>query len=353
MVNLFALLLLIGFAVGIVLLVRRSIFAPRRPDLKALATALPGAERDHAVAVLRVLRARNLAVLAALLAGAVVAVALGKLFPFSAGLPLAVAPAGMWVLAGLVFACWPLPHDFAGDAPQAVQKPVADLAPRSSSMFGPSWGIALPAVLLGAIVTGLVVTGLLSGPDERGRFRNLPYVSTGGAELDGNMVVIAIQVGQGSAGPFPGWYYGIPILALLLLGAGLGLWALNSNARRPRMRGENLRGFDDAVRTHVGYVISTGFSAMLCFQAAPMMLASAVAFKSAGSSPGYVVGQVYDDAAVGRTTTEPVMAALSISLAVVALLLLVLGAILLLRLLGWLGAVRRLLYVGAAESSAA
>lgn len=353
MVNLFALLLLIGFAVGIILLVRRSIFTQRRPDLTALANGATGVERAHALAVIRVLRARNLAVVAALLAGAVVAVALGELFPFSFGLPLAIAPAGMWVLAGLVFACWPLPHDFVGDAPQAAQKPTADLAPRSTSMFGPSWGITLPAVLLAATVIGLVVTGLLSGPDERGLFRNLPYVSTGAAELDGNMVVTAIQVGEGSAGPFPGWYYGVPILVLLLLGAGLGLWALNSNTRRPRMRGENLRGFDDAVRTHVGYVISTGFSTMLCFQAAPLMLASAVAFRAAGSSPGYVVGQIYDDAAMGRTTTDPVMGALSISLAVVALVLLVVGTILLLRLLGWLGAALRPLHVGASEGSGA
>ena len=155
------------------------------------------------------------------------------------------------------------------------------------------------------------------------------------------MVVTQIQWGQGSVGPFPGWFYGVPILALLLAGAGLGLWALNANARRPRLRGARLRAFDDAVRTNVGYVISTGFSAMLCFQTAPLMLFAAGALRSSGTNPGYVVGQVYDDAVMSNATTDPATGALALAIAVAALLLLVVGTILLVRLLGWLGTTLR------------
>lgn len=352
MVNLFALLLLLGFTVGIILLMRKSVLTQRRADLAALARLGTATERANAVAVLRGLRARNITVLAVLVAGAVIAVVLHQRFPSAAGLPLAVAPAGIWVLAVLVFAGRPLPHEFSGAAAQSPQRVSADSTPRSSAMFGPAWGIALPAILLAGTVLGLVVAGILSGPDENGRFRNLHYVSAA-VELDSNMVVTRVLPGAGAAGPFPGWYYGIPLLVLLLLGAGLSLWALNSNARRPRMRGENLRGFDNAVRTHVGYLISSGFSAMLCFQAAPLALAAAAAFRSSGANPGYVIGQVYDDAAIGRVTMDPVMGALSIFLAALALILLVVGAILLLRLLGWLGAALRPLHDAATESSPA
>ncbi|WP_411732324.1 hypothetical protein [Paeniglutamicibacter sp.] len=353
MFNGIALLILLGFGVGIVMLVRRSILTQHRSDLLSLAAAGNDNERANAFRVLRSLRARTIAGMAAMVSGGAVALVLQQEFTAAAGLPLAVAPAGMWALSAAVFACWRLPHEFTGPSTESSLQVSAELTPRSTGTFGPAWGIVLPAVLLGASALGLVVAGFLSGTDEQGRFRNLPYVSAGGAELDTNMVVTHIQLGVGTAGPFPGWYYGLPVLALLLLGAGLNLWALKTNARRPRMRDLRLLAFDDAVRTNVGYVVSTGFSAMLCFQIAPMMLAAAVAIRSSGMNPGYVVGQVLDQDTIPTMTLDPVLGFLALAIAVVALLLLVIGTVLLVRLLGWMGTTVRPLQLPATDSAIA
>lgn len=353
MINGFALLILIGFGVGTVMLVRRSIFTQHRSDLLLLAAAGNDSERANARKVLRSLRARTLTAVAAMALGGAVALVLHDALPAAAGLPLAVAPAGMWVLAALVFAGWRLPHEFTDSSSETLLPFSAELTPRSTGTFGPAWGIVMPAVLLTGSVLGLVVAGLMSGTDERGRFRNLPYLSAGGAELDKNMVVTQIQQGTGSVGPFPGWYYGLPVLALLLLGAGLSLWALNTNARRPRIRGLRIRAFDDAVRTNVGYVISTGFSAMLCFQIAPLMLFAASALRGSGMKPGYVVGQILQEGAIPQMTLDPMLGALALAMAVVALLLLVIGTVLLVRLLGWMGATLRPLQLPATDTAIA
>ncbi|MFL4476455.1 hypothetical protein ACIPVK_20855 [Paeniglutamicibacter sp. MACA_103] len=353
MVNGFALLVLIGFGVGITVLLKRSIFTQYRSDLLSLAAEGKDGERANALKVLRSLRARTLVAVAAMASGGAAALVLHVAFPASAGLPLAAAPAGMWVLAALVFAGWRLPHEFANPPTESSLSVSAELTPRSTGMFGPAWGIVMPAVLLGASILGLVVAGLLSGTDERGRFRNLTYMSTGGAVLDDNRVVTQVQLGVGSVSPFPGWYYGIPILALLLLGAGLSLWALNANARRPRIRGLRLLPFDDGVRTNAGYVISTGFSAMLCFQIAPLMFFAAAALRSSGMDPGYVVGQVLDENSMPSMMLDPVLGALALAMAVVALLLLVVGAVLLVRLLGWMGATLRPLRLPATAAAIA
>ena len=341
MANGFALLLLLAFSVGIVVQVRRNILTQKRSDLLSLAAAGTFVERANAGRVLRSLRARTVAALAVMALGGAAALVLHAEYPGAAGLPLAAAPACMWILASLVFVAWRLPHEFSDISPESSLHTSAELTPRSTGMFGPAWGIVMPAVLLGASAAGLILAGILSGPDERGRFRNLPYVSAGGVELDQNMVVTQVQLGAGSIGPFPGWYYGLPVLALLLWGAGLGLWALSSNARRPRMRGLRLRAFDDAVRTNVGYVISTGFSAMLCFQVAPLLLFAASALHGSGMNAPYVVGQVLDEGRVPGMTADPLLSALALAMAVVALLLLIVGAVLLVRLLGWVGATVR------------
>lgn len=253
----------IGFAVGIVKLVRRGVLIRRRADLVSLARVGNTTERSCAHNVLRSLRAPNLAALVAVVLGGVVAAALQEEFPDAAGLALAVAPAGIWVLAALAFAFWRLPHEATDPPADSVEQATAELLLPFAGKFGPAWGIMLPAALLMVTVLRLVGAGLASGTNQQGRHRNLPYVSPGYAEVERNMLVTGLQFGEGAVGAFPGWYYGVPVSALLLLGAFLGLWALNSHVRRPRIRGVHLQRFDDAVRTNAGYMISTGFSAML------------------------------------------------------------------------------------------
>lgn len=351
MVNAAVFVVLTGFVVGLVALVRRAVLAQRRTDLVSLARTGSATEQANAREVLRSLRTRNLAALVAMVAGGFAAVALQNKFPDAAGLALALAPAGTWVLAASVFAFWRLPHEFTALPTDSFEQATAELAPRTASKFGPVWGIMLPAVLLATTVLGLVVAGLASGTDAQGRYRNLPYVSPGGAELDSNMVVTGLQLGEGTIGPFPGWYYGLPVLALLLLGTVLGLRALISNVHRPRLRGVHLHGFDDAVRTNVGYVISTGFSAMLCVQAAPMMLVAASAISNSGTHPVYTVGEAIDESVVPSLGIDPAAGALSMGISVAAVLLLVIGATLLVHLLGWLGPTLKPLRLSATEDA--
>ncbi|MFF5793974.1 hypothetical protein ACFY5D_18170 [Paeniglutamicibacter sp. NPDC012692] len=338
MLNLLSMLLLLGFCIAVLMLVRRRVLSQRRDDLAALAAASSDAEAVVVGKVLRTLRSRNLAALGAAAFGAAVAIFFTEAFPRTYGLLMVAAPAIMAVLAAAVYAFWRIPHEFPTADPAPSGRISADLTPRSTGMFGPAWGIVLPGVLLIGTLGGLLVAGMFSGPDEKGLYRDLPYVSMNGAQLDENSVVTQIHMSDGSTGPFPGWYYGLPVMGLLVIAGILTLWALNVNARRPRLRSTGLQGFDHAVRTHNGYVLSTGLSALLCFQAVPLVVLSASSIVNAGYNTMYAIGQVYDDDAIPDSVLDPAHAALAMSLAGVGLLLGVTGVLLLANLVGWIGA---------------
>ena len=340
MLNLLPILLLLGFCIAVLMLVRRRVLSQRRDDLAALAAGSSAADAVIARKVLRTLRSRNLAALAAAAIGAAGAIFFTEAFPRLYGLLMVAAPATMAVLAAAVYAFWRIPHEFPTADPSPSGRISADLTPRSTGMFGPAWGIVLPGVLLVGMLGGLLVAGMFSGPDEKGLYRNLPHVSMNGAQLDENLAVTQIHMTEGSAGPFPGWYYGVPVMALLVLAGILTLWALNINARRPRLRSAGLQGFDRAVRTHNGYVLSTGLSALLCFQALPLVMLAASSIVSAGYNSMYEIGKVYGDGdgVLPDTVLDPAHAALAISLAGVGLLLGIIGVILLANLVVWIGA---------------
>ncbi|MCV9992811.1 hypothetical protein OIU93_00695 [Paeniglutamicibacter sp. ZC-3] len=140
MVNGFALLLLLGFSVGIVLLVRRNIVTQKRSDLLSLAASGTFVERANAGRVLRSLRARTAAALAVMALGGAVALVLHAEYPGAAGLPLAAAPACMWILASLVFVAWRLPHEFSDISPESSLHTSAELTPRSTGNVRPGMG---------------------------------------------------------------------------------------------------------------------------------------------------------------------------------------------------------------------
>ncbi|MGL3806588.1 hypothetical protein ACSYDW_10860 [Paeniglutamicibacter sp. R2-26] len=353
MINLLPVAAFLGFGVALLLLVRKGSLSQRRSDLGDLANR--GSAPDVATArrILRIMRARNISAFAAAVAGAVGAFILHDTFPQGFGLAIVVAPAFMWVLAAAVYALWPIPSEF----PNAVSEPEprlsADLTTRSAGMFGPAWGIVAPAVLLVATAVGVVAAGRVSGADENGLFRNFPHSSMNGAELDENMVIIGTVATEGASGPFPGWYYGVPVIVLLAVGAVLTLWALNSNARRPRLRSAGLRELDLAIRTHQGYVLSTGASAMLCFQALPLLLMALISVRSAASRTILVVGQVFDESSMPARGLDPFLGGVAVGLAVVALLLLVIGLVLLANLVAWMSSTIKPRKRGAIESATA
>lgn len=338
MTSLISLLALLGFCIAVLMLVRRRVLSQRRGDWAVLVSG--GSEADALIArkVLWTLRSRNLAALAATALGAAGAIFFTEAYPRLYGLPMVAAPSIMAVLAAAAYAFWRIPHEFPTADPSESGRISADLTPRSTGMFGPAWGIALPCILLGGMIGGLLVAGMFSGPDEKGLYRDLPYVSMNGAQLDETFAVTQVLVSEGSAGPFPGWYYGVPVMALLVLAGVLTLWALNINARRPRLRSAGLQGFDHAVRTHNGYVLSTGLSALLCFQVLPLVMLAVPAIVSAGNKKMYEIGKVYGDGTVPDSALDPSHSALAMSLAGVGLLLGIVGVVLLANLVGWIGA---------------
>ena len=58
-----------------------------------------------------------------------------------------------------------------------------------------------------------------------------------GAVADGRAVSITMTGGSTSSGPFPGWYYGVPLLIATLVVVAATEWALSVVARRPAVVG--------------------------------------------------------------------------------------------------------------------
>lgn len=338
MSNLLPILVIIGFGLVLSLLIRRGVFSQKRADLVALAHQGTAEESDIAAQILRTMRSRNLAAMGMAILGGTLALLLNQAFPKANGIHLVLIPVSAWVLVVLLFIFWPIPHDLHAAHENNDSRVSADLTPRSTRMFGPVWAVLAPAALLTASLVGLVIAGLASSPDERGRYRELPFHALGGAQVDANMMVTESLAIEGTTGPFPGWYYGVPLMALLVLGALLALWALNINARRPSIRSVALQEFDHAVRTHNGYILSTGFTAALCFQLLPPVLMAAGAIYNSGYNAIYLVGETYAGDNLPQMATDPWHLALALCLAGLCLLLLIVGVLLLGQLAGWIGA---------------
>ncbi|HAY42793.1 MAG TPA: hypothetical protein DCY59_04250 [Micrococcaceae bacterium] len=338
MSNLLPILVIIGFGLVLSLLIRRGVFAQKRADLVALARQGTAEESDIAAQILRTMRSRNLAAMGMAILGGALALFLNQAFPKANGIHLVLLPVGAWVLVVLLLIFWPIPHDLRVANENNDSRVSADLTPRSTRMFGPVWAVLAPTALLVASLAGLVISGIASSPDERGRYRELPFQALSGAQVDANMTVTESLAIEGTTGPFPGWYYGVPLMTLLVIGALLTLWALNINVRRPSLRSASLQEFDRAVRTHNGYILSTGFTAALCFQLLPPVLMAAGAIYNSGYNAVYVVGETYAGENAPQMATDPWHLALALCLAALGILALIIGVLLLGQLAGWIGA---------------
>ena len=168
MLNLLPMLLLLGFCIAVLMLVRRRVLSQRRDNLAALAAGSSAADAVIARKVLRTLRSRNLAALAAAAIGAAGAIFFTEAFPRLNGLLMVAAPAIMAVLAAAVYAFWRIPHEFPTADPSPSGRISADLTPRSTGMFGPAWGIVLPGVLLVGTLVGTACCGDVFGSRRKG-----------------------------------------------------------------------------------------------------------------------------------------------------------------------------------------
>lgn len=251
-------------------LLRRRIVLPGR--LLPPPGSVPAAEAFALLAALR--RRGGLSVLALVaVAAAMLAVQAG--WPSGAGLPLVLAPSLALLVLVAIQALFPLPDELA---PAASTTTRADITTRRARTFGPAWGYALPSLLLAATLATLVVAGLRASPDVFGRSREFGYIIQT-APLPGQM-----GPASGAVSPFPGWYYGIPVIVLLAVSALLFGCALHRNAQRPRLRASGLVAFDDAVRTCVGFALSAGASALIGLQLAMLALMAGQALVVAARS---------------------------------------------------------------------
>jgi hypothetical protein len=176
---------------------------------------------------------------------AVAAVVIGVVaFPFgdnAYGLGLLLTP-GLMTLAALAV---------SAAAPRVkVAEPgtrrSGELTRRRPWSFVPRWAFALPVATGLLLLTAIVAFGVTSSPQDDGLYR-------------------AIRVESGAysstSGPYPGWYYGLPVAALALGIAVLAFVACARIAASPRPTDESLREIDRVMRvltTRVVMKLSAG-----------------------------------------------------------------------------------------------
>ncbi|WP_140425732.1 hypothetical protein [Cryobacterium sp. N19] len=176
--------------------------------------------------------------ISALAAGGVVLWALdlvNQAHPGWYGLPLMIAPGLAATLGLLVFALCP-----TRIVTDRASRRSADLMPRRVWSYGPAWGFLLPLTAAATVVAFAIIAGLASSPQPDGAFRS-------------------ITIGSSTAGPYPGWYYGLPLIGLTVLLAAATLFALGRIASAARS--EQFSDLDRAVRilaTRVVMQLSSG-----------------------------------------------------------------------------------------------
>lgn len=163
-------------------------------------------------AVLRTARLKAVvAVLLSMVAGAVM-IAIDSAQPQLLGLSSAVAPGVAGIIGISIYAAFP---------PRTVE--VSDATPRMASLTRrTAWSYVSKAAVFGPVTLAagitvfLIFTGMTARADERGRYRQIGFETEAQAS---------------AAGPYPGWFYGIPliIVTVVLLGATvLAYWRLSS-----------------------------------------------------------------------------------------------------------------------------
>lgn len=232
-------------------------------------------------AVVRASKARSVGprrrfVLATLGAGLLVGVALfalgGALFSSSLGVVQMLAPGvGALVVLGAIIA-----SPGTGGANSGSQ---AELTPRGWSSLGPVRLYAVPGAAAALMIAAIVFFGSSSSPDDDGRYR-----------------AITVNAGaiSGSAGPYPGWYYGLPALVLALVLLAATVLALARVAHHP------LRGTPDERETARTWraglarvVMAVGTGSFLLYTGAMTLMAGITTSAVTGGSASGDDGQEY------------------------------------------------------------
>ncbi|WP_104199106.1 hypothetical protein [Cryobacterium sp. Y29] len=193
------------------------------------------------------------------------------------GLPLMLAPGVAAAIGLLVFAL--MPTRIVTDRPTRRS---ADLVPRRVWTYGPAWGFLLPLCAAVAVVAFAIIAGLTASAPPDGAFRS-------------------ITIGSRTAGPYPGWYYGVPLIGLTVLLAAATLFALGRLASAARS--EQFDELDRAVRVLATRVVMQLSSGALFLYSGAVLLVAGWATRNAAITflPGGTTSAVQPAAAFGLT----------------------------------------------------
>lgn len=161
--------------------------------------------------------------------------AIGFAEPQMLGLPLGIAP-GLAVSGGLLL--------FSASVPPRIPQPAqnsAALSRRYPWSFGPRWAFALPVAVAAAFIAFLVATGITSSPGDDGLYRSISVA-------DANT--------SSTAGPYPGWFYGLPLIAVTIVLAIATLLALHRVSVTPSLPNAELAELDGRWRSASTLVIT-------------------------------------------------------------------------------------------------
>lgn len=152
----------------------------------------------------------------------------------SLGLLLAIAPGAATAIALLGFITYPSPRYAARNVRSA------SLGPRAPRRYLSRRAITGPIAAAGGLVLFLVYTGVSASPDESGLSRTIAREDESGMQV---------------AGPFPGWYYGFPLIVLTLLLAALTVTAVWRIAAAPAEPDARSQAFDTYWRRRTSQLV--------------------------------------------------------------------------------------------------
>ena len=132
----------------------------------------------------------------------------------------------------------------------------ADLAPRTPLSFANRRTFVLAGIFLALVVAVVIACGVVATSHGRSFTRQSPLFTM-------------------AAGPFPGFFYGVPVLAAAALLAGVVVLAVVRIARAPRPSDDGLRDADSALRRlAIGVVLRAAAAGCAATVAGFLFLAS-------------------------------------------------------------------------------
>lgn len=174
------------------------------------------------------------------------------------GLPLALAGSAGTLAGLLAYSLYPRPTW----NPAAPGRAVADLEPRGATSFARQWVFVLPLASATTLLLGLLLAGIFSSTDEKGLHRAFQRRSLSGWAVE-NGQVTDLQYNLSSTSPFPGWYYGVPIMIGTILVISIVFWSLRRIATAPRPPSAELFGADTYLRSlRTAFVMAASSSAL-------------------------------------------------------------------------------------------